>query len=74
MKTFKMAFLGGAALSVLSVGAQADDLTDLKAQIEALNARVAADGSCPAGSGWLLAADDLGRRSPGDPGPAADGA
>ena len=74
MKTIKLAFLGGAALSVLSVGAQADDLTDLKAQIEVPQRPRCPDGSCPAGSGWLLAADDLGRRSPRDPGAAADGA
>jgi hypothetical protein len=41
MKMIKMALLGGAALAVTSVGAYADDLAALKAQVESLNARVA---------------------------------
>lgn len=40
MKTFKLALLGGAALAVTAAGAQADELSDLKAQLEALNSRV----------------------------------
>ena len=52
MNMFKMALLGGAALAVSAAGAQADELTALKAQIESLNARVAtmeAAPSVPAG-------------------------
>ena len=52
MNMFKMALLGGAALAVSAAGAQADDLSALKAQIESLNARVAtmeAAPSVPAG-------------------------
>ena len=52
MKTMKLALLGGAALAVMTAGAQADDLSALKAQIESLNARVAqmeAAPSVPAG-------------------------
>ena len=41
MKLMKLALLGGAALAVTAAGAQADDLSTLKAEIEALNARVA---------------------------------
>ncbi len=52
MKMMKLALLGGAALAVTAAGAQADDLDTLKAEIEALNARVAqleAAPSVPAG-------------------------
>jgi hypothetical protein len=48
MKSIKMALLGGAALAVSAVGAQADDLEALKAQIETLNHRVAAMEAAPA--------------------------
>lgn len=48
MKTLKLALLGGAALAVTAAGAQADDLADLKAQIESLNARVAQMEAAPA--------------------------
>jgi hypothetical protein len=37
---FRQALLGGAALSVFATGAQADELTTLKAQLEALQSRV----------------------------------
>ena len=70
MKTFKMAFLGGAALSVLSVGAQADDLADLKAQIESLNARVAqmeAAPQVPAGYSLLTISEGARPETPGLP-------
>ena len=56
MKMIKMALLGGAALAVSAAGAQADDLTALKAQIESLNSRVAqmeAAPSVPAGYSLL---------------------
>ena len=48
MKTMKLALLGGAALAVMTAGAQADDLSALKAQIESLNARVAQMEAAPA--------------------------
>jgi hypothetical protein len=47
MKTMKIALLGTAALAAVSVSARADELSDLKAQIEALNARVAQVESAP---------------------------
>ncbi len=56
MKMIKMALLGGAALAVTAAGAQADELADLKAQIESLNARMAqmeAAPSVPAGYSLL---------------------
>jgi len=40
MKMMKWALLGGAAFAVLSTSAQADELTALKAQLDALQARV----------------------------------
>ena len=52
MKVMKLALLGTAALVAASVGARADNLSDLKAQIKALNARVATletSPSIPAG-------------------------
>ena len=48
MKMIKMALLGVSALAVTSVAAKADDLADLKAQIESLNARVATMEAAPA--------------------------
>ncbi|MFN4141264.1 hypothetical protein [Aestuariivirga sp.] len=48
MKKIKLALLGGAALAVSAAGAQADDLDALKAQIEALNTRMAAMEAAPA--------------------------
>ena len=52
MKMLKLALLGGAALAVTAAGAFADELGALKAEIEALNSRVAqleATPSVPAG-------------------------
>jgi hypothetical protein len=43
----KMALLGGAAMAVTAAGAQADDLEALKAQIDSLNARIAAMETAP---------------------------
>ena len=66
MKMFKMALLGGAALAVSAAGAQADDLTALKAQIESLNARVAsmeAAPSVPAGYSLLTISEGRSSRS-----------
>jgi len=48
MKVMKFALLGTAALAAVSVSARADNLSDLKAQIEALNARVASLETAPA--------------------------
>ncbi len=52
MNAVKIALLGTAALAAVSVSAQANDLADLKAQIEALNGRISqleATPSVPAG-------------------------
>ncbi len=52
MNVFKLALLGTAAVAAVSVSAQANDLADLKAQIEALNSRIASlesTASVPAG-------------------------
>jgi hypothetical protein len=52
MNIMKIALLGTAALAAVSVSARADDLSDLKAQIEALNGRISqleATPSVPAG-------------------------
>ncbi len=48
MKIMKIALLGTAALAAVSVSARADTLSDLKAQIETLNARVATLETTPA--------------------------
>ncbi|MGE0212347.1 MAG: hypothetical protein AB7S41_11680 [Parvibaculaceae bacterium] len=47
-KWLRRALLGGVALSVTAAGAQADELTDLKAQLESLQARVGQLESQPA--------------------------
>ncbi len=47
MKTMKMALLAGAAVAVSAAAAHADELSDMKAQIEALNARVASMEAAP---------------------------
>jgi len=47
MKTMKMALMAGAAIAVSAAAAHADELADMKAQIEALNARVAAMETAP---------------------------
>ncbi|NMD08267.1 MAG: hypothetical protein GYA66_09850, partial [Phyllobacteriaceae bacterium] len=60
MKFMKLALLGTAALAAVSVSARADDLADLKAQIEALKADVAnlqAAPSVPAGYSLLTIGD-----------------
>lgn len=55
MKMMKLALLGGAALAVSAAAAQADDLGALKAEIEALNARVAQLEATPSvPSGFML--------------------
>jgi hypothetical protein len=68
MNMFKMALLGGAALAVSAAGAQADDLSALKAQIESLNARVAtmeAAPSVPAGYQLLTIKEGSQQNIPG---------
>jgi len=71
MKSIKMALLGGAALAVTTAGAaKADDLADLKAQIEALNTRVAAmeaAPSVPAGYQLLAVSGGSLEQTPGLP-------
>ncbi len=47
MNVMKFALLGTAALAAVSVSARADDLADLKAQIESLQADVAALQAAP---------------------------
>jgi len=47
MKALKLALIGSAALAAATVSARADDLNALKAQIEALNARVASLETTP---------------------------
>ncbi len=68
MKMIKMALLGGAALAVSAAGAQADDLTALKAQIESLNSRIAsleAAPSVPSGYSLLTITDTQAYAVPG---------
>ncbi len=48
MNVLKLALLGTAAVAAVSVSARADDLSDMKAQIEALNSRIASLESTPA--------------------------
>ena len=63
MKSIKLALLGGAALAVSAAAAHADDLDALKAQIETLNARVAAMEAAPAvPAGYQLIAISEGER------------
>jgi len=60
MKVMKLALLGTAALAAVSVSARADDLSDLKAQIEALNSRISqleAAPAVPAGYQLLTVSD-----------------
>ena len=47
MKTMKMALMAGAAVAVSAAAAHADELSDLKAQVESLNARMAAMETAP---------------------------
>jgi hypothetical protein len=47
MNVLKLALLGTAAVAAVSVSARADDLSDMKAQIEALNSRIASLESTP---------------------------
>jgi hypothetical protein len=48
MNIMKLALLGTAAVAAVSVSARADDLSDMKAQIEALNSRLAQVEAAPA--------------------------
>jgi hypothetical protein len=54
MNALKIALLGTAALAAVSVSARADDLSNLKAQIEALNAQVAATADAPAAASTVV--------------------
>lgn len=68
MKMIKMALLGGAAMAVTAASAQADDLEALKAQIETLNARVAAmetTPSVPAGYQLIAVSEGDMQETPG---------
>jgi len=68
MKSIKWTLLAGAALAVTAASAQADDLDALKAQIEELNARIAAVESAPSvPTGYQLIAVSKGelRQTPG---------
>jgi hypothetical protein len=68
MKTMKIALLGTAALAAVSVSARADELSDLKAQIEALNARVAqveTAPSVPAGYQLMTISEGKATKIPG---------
>jgi hypothetical protein len=68
MTSMKTALLAGVALAVSAVGAQADDLSALKAQIESLNARVAsmeAAPSVPAGYSLLTVGEGQAHVVPG---------
>jgi hypothetical protein len=57
MKTMKMALMAGAAIAVSAAAAHADELSEMKAQIEALNARVATMETAPSvPSGYQLLA------------------
>ena len=63
MKSIKLALLAGAAVAVSAAAAQADDLEALKAQIETLNARVAAMETAPSvPAGYSLLAISEGER------------
>jgi hypothetical protein len=56
MKMMKWALLGGAALAVTASGAQANDLADLKAQMESMQSRInqlEARPAAPADGSWL---------------------
>ena len=60
MKTMKVALLATAALAAVSVAARADDTAAIKAQLEALNARIAqleATPSLPTGYSLLTASE-----------------
>ena len=70
MKSIKLALLAGAAVAVSVAAAQADDLDALKAQIETLNARVAAmetAPSVPAGYSLLAVSEGEIQETPGLP-------
>jgi len=64
MKTMKMALLAGAAVAVSAAAAHADELSDLKAQVESLNARMAAMETAPSvPTGYQLLAISKGEAS-----------
>ena len=68
MKTMKVALLATAAIAAVSVSARADDTAALKAELEALNARVAQLESAPAvptGYSLLTITDSQASKIPG---------
>jgi hypothetical protein len=68
MKMMKLALLGTAAVAAVSISARADELSDLKAQIEALNSRVAqveAAPAVPAGYQLLSVGEAKASQTPG---------
>jgi hypothetical protein len=68
MKTMKVALLATAALAAVSVSARADDTAAIKAQLEALNARIAqleASPAAPVGYSLLTISEGQATKVPG---------
>jgi hypothetical protein len=68
MKTMKVALLASAAIAAVSVSARADEVTALKAELQALNARVAqleAAPAVPTGYSLLTITDGTSSQVPG---------
>ncbi len=68
MKTMKVALLATAALAAVSVSARADDAAAIKAQLEALTARIAqleAAPAVPAGFSLLTVSEGTATKVPG---------
>jgi hypothetical protein len=68
MKTMKVALLATAALAAVTVSARADDSAAIKAQLEALNARIAqleAAPAVPTGYSLLTIGDGVSSATPG---------
>ncbi len=68
MKTMKVALLATAALAAVSVSARADDTAAIKAQLEALNARIAqleAGPAVPVGYSLLTVSEGQATKVPG---------
>jgi hypothetical protein len=68
MKTMKVALLATAALAAVSVSARADDTAAIKAQLEALNARIAqleASPAVPVGYSLLTVSEGQATKVPG---------
>jgi hypothetical protein len=68
MKTMKVALLATAGLAAVSISARADEVSDMKAQLEALNARIAkleAAPAVPTGFSLLTVSEQDARQIPG---------